>query len=181
MRAAAWWPKRLDYNQLLLVWVKKTITLVFLFSIYYIVLPLLLQVTADYDSIYQHSISKPEVFWADRAKEYLHWEQPFDTVMEGDPLGTRWFRGGKINASGNPEKVVLPFQYFVHPFIVGNLNAWINYKHSFCLQSIALTVMWQRTPQLWQLFGRRMSQDSKKRSLTSMCSCKCRYSQYYGC
>jgi len=25
MRAAAWWPKRLDYNQLLLVWVKKTI------------------------------------------------------------------------------------------------------------------------------------------------------------
>jgi len=72
---------------------------------------LTLQVTADYDSIYQHSISKPEVFWADRAKEYLHWEQPFDTVMEGDPLGTRWFRGGKINASGNTEKVVLPFQY----------------------------------------------------------------------
>ena len=27
MRAAAWWPKRLDYNQLLLVWVKKTITI----------------------------------------------------------------------------------------------------------------------------------------------------------
>ena len=61
---------------------------------------LLWYLTADYDSIYKHSISKPDVFWADRAKEYLHWEQPFDTVMEGDLPGTQWFRGGKINASG---------------------------------------------------------------------------------
>jgi len=65
------------------------------------------QVTADYDGIYQHSISKPEVFWADRAKEYLHWEQPFDTVMEGVPPGIQWFTGGKINASGNP--IYTPF------------------------------------------------------------------------
>jgi len=107
--------------------------LVFLFSIYYIVLPLLLQVTADYDSLYQHSISKPEVFWADRAKEYLHWEQPFDTVMEGDPLGTQWFRGGKINASGNPEKVVLPCQYLCTLFMLGILmHELITNTHFVC-------------------------------------------------
>ena len=68
------------------------------------------QVTADYDSIYRHSINKPEVFWADRAKEYLHWEQPFDTVMEADPkAGIQWFRGGRINASGNSNNCALVF------------------------------------------------------------------------
>ena len=64
--------------------------------------PTLLQVTSGYDSIYQHSINKPEVFWADRAKEYLQWEQPFHSVMEGDSQsGMKWFSGGKINVSGN--------------------------------------------------------------------------------
>ena len=61
----------------------------------------MLQVTSDYDSIYKHSISKPEVFWADRAKEYLHWEQPFYNVVEDHPQrGIQWFSGGKINVSG---------------------------------------------------------------------------------
>ena len=61
----------------------------------------MLQVTSDYDSIYQHSINKPEVFWADRAKEYLQWEQLFDRVAEHDlQSGMKWFSGGKINVSG---------------------------------------------------------------------------------
>ena len=63
--------------------------------------PTFLQVTSGYDSIYQHSIDKPEVFWADRAKEHLHWEQPFHIVVEGNlQSGIKWFSGGKINASG---------------------------------------------------------------------------------
>ena len=63
--------------------------------------PTLLQVTSGYDSIYQHSIDKPEVFWADRAKEHLHWEQPFHSVVEGNlQSGIKWFSGGKINVSG---------------------------------------------------------------------------------
>ena len=62
---------------------------------------LAIQVTSDYDSIYQHSINKPEVFWADRAKEYLQWEQPFHSVVEDHPQrGIQWFSGGKINVSG---------------------------------------------------------------------------------
>ena len=61
----------------------------------------MLQVTSGYDSIYKHSINEPEVFWADRAKEYLHWEQPFDKVVVDDPKrGMQWFSGGKINVSG---------------------------------------------------------------------------------
>ena len=62
---------------------------------------LVIQVTSDYDSIYQHSINKPEVFWADRAKEYLQWEQPFHSVVEDHPQrGIQWFSGGKMNVSG---------------------------------------------------------------------------------
>ena len=83
----------------------------------------MLQVTADYDGIYQHSISKPEVFWADRAKEYLHWEQPFDTVMEDTPLGTRWFTGGKINASGNPKNLLVKHSSIcASAFVVNHLD-----------------------------------------------------------
>ena len=63
----------------------------------------LVQVTSDYDSIYQHSINKPEVFWADRAKEYLQWEQPFHSVVEES--GMKWFGGGKINVSGKVKAV----------------------------------------------------------------------------
>ena len=64
-------------------------------------MPTLSQVTSDYDSTYQHSISKPEVFWADRAKEYLQWEQPFNSVREVHPQrGMQWFSGGKINVAG---------------------------------------------------------------------------------
>ena len=64
-----------------------------------------LQVTSGYDSIYQHSINKPEVFWADRAKEHLQWEQPFHSVVEGSlQSGMKWFSGGKINVSGKNER-----------------------------------------------------------------------------
>ena len=63
--------------------------------------------TSDYDSIYQHSINKLEVFWADRAKEYLHWEQPFHSVIEGNPQsGIKWFSGGKINVSGKVNELI---------------------------------------------------------------------------
>ena len=65
----------------------------------------LLQVTSGYDSIYQHSINKLEVFWADRAKEHLQWEQPFHSVVEGSlQSGMKWFSGGKINVSGKNER-----------------------------------------------------------------------------
>ena len=46
------------------------------------------------------------MFWADRAKEYLQWEQPFNSVVEGDPQsGMKWFGGGKINVSGKVKAV----------------------------------------------------------------------------
>ena len=64
--------------------------------------------TSDYDSIYQHSINRPEVFWADRAKEFLQWKQLFDRVAEGDlQSGMKWFSGGKINVSGKHSNILL--------------------------------------------------------------------------
>ena len=72
---------------------------------FYVQNPTLLQVISGYDSIYQHSINKPEVFWADRAKEHLQWEQPFHSVVEGSlQSGMKWFSGGKINVSGKNER-----------------------------------------------------------------------------
>ena len=43
------------------------------------------------------------MFWADRAKEYLQWEQPFHSVVEES--GMKWFGGGKINVSGKVKAV----------------------------------------------------------------------------
>jgi acetyl-CoA synthetase len=41
----------------------------------------------------------PSGFWGELAKENLDWFQDFDTVMEGDMPETKWFTGGKLNAS----------------------------------------------------------------------------------
>ena len=42
-----------------------------------------------------------EAFWARRA-EALHWDQPWDTVLDwSNPPFAKWFVGGKLNASYN--------------------------------------------------------------------------------
>jgi len=57
----------------------------------------------SYRSIYQDSIDNPEAFWAEQAKLFLDWIEPWDAVMNYDyQTGhIRWFEGGTLNVSVN--------------------------------------------------------------------------------
>ena len=56
-----------------------------------------------YRRMYRQSIEEPDVFWADQAKTFLDWSQPWHTVSDADlPYGNiRWFDGGELNVSVN--------------------------------------------------------------------------------
>ena len=58
---------------------------------------------ARYQSMYQRSISDPDAFWDEQAREFLDWEEPWHTVCQADFEEGRiaWFAGGKLNASVN--------------------------------------------------------------------------------
>jgi acetyl-CoA synthetase len=57
----------------------------------------------DYLRLYQKSIEQPELFWAEQAKAFLDWQQPWDRVLSSD-MSTghaEWFKGGRLNVSVN--------------------------------------------------------------------------------
>ncbi len=56
-----------------------------------------------YQTMYEQSISEPEIFWAEQAKQFISWKKDFDKVYEGDFAKgeVNWFKGGKLNASYN--------------------------------------------------------------------------------
>ncbi|MAD93694.1 MAG: acetate--CoA ligase [Gammaproteobacteria bacterium] len=56
-----------------------------------------------YQRMYRQSIEEPDLFWADKAKTFLDWYQPWHTVSHADlPNGNiRWFDGGELNVSVN--------------------------------------------------------------------------------
>ena len=62
-----------------------------------------LQSMADYHALYERSISDPDGFWGEMARERLSWERDFHTVSDTDfTSGTiAWFLGGKLNAAYN--------------------------------------------------------------------------------
>ena len=53
----------------------------------------------QYMEMWTKAKDDPSGFWGELAKENLDWFQDFDTVMEGEMPNTKWFTGGKINAS----------------------------------------------------------------------------------
>jgi len=57
----------------------------------------------EYQEMYDRSVADPEGFWAEQAKEFLHWEKPWDTTLEWDfsVPEVSWFKGGLTNASYN--------------------------------------------------------------------------------
>ncbi len=62
------------------------------------------QVTAAaYAAMYRASIESPESFWAERAKEFLDWFEPWNQLTRIDLTQGRveWFIGGRLNASYN--------------------------------------------------------------------------------
>jgi acetyl-CoA synthetase len=58
---------------------------------------------AKYRAMYARSIDDNATFWADQAREFLHWDAPWHTVSEADfPTGRfAWFKGARLNASYN--------------------------------------------------------------------------------
>ena len=54
-----------------------------------------------YAEMYARSLSDPEAFWAEAARE-LHWYRPFDRVLDRSrPPFARWFPGGQVNTCYN--------------------------------------------------------------------------------
>ena len=58
--------------------------------------------SADVSSaeIYDRAARDPEAFWAAQAGE-LEWSKPWSKVLDWNPPWTKWFVGGKLNASVN--------------------------------------------------------------------------------
>jgi len=59
--------------------------------------------SAAYDAMYKQSIEQPDVFWGEKAKEFIDWYQPWDTVSKVDMKNSEisWFTGAKLNVSYN--------------------------------------------------------------------------------
>ncbi|AFZ36405.1 acetyl-coenzyme A synthetase [Stanieria cyanosphaera PCC 7437] len=56
---------------------------------------------AEYQQLYEQSISDPEGFWANLAETELDWFQKWDRVLDWQPPFAKWFVNGKINISYN--------------------------------------------------------------------------------
>jgi acetyl-CoA synthetase len=57
----------------------------------------------QYQEMYDRSVSDPEAFWAGQAEELVHWEKPWDKVLEWEfeTPKVEWFIGGKTNVAYN--------------------------------------------------------------------------------
>src|SRR3984893_1902823 len=52
--------------------------------------------------IYEQAAADPEAWWATQARERLHWDSPFASVLDDtNPPFYTWFADGTINASYN--------------------------------------------------------------------------------
>ncbi len=56
---------------------------------------------AQYQQMWQRAKDDPAGFWGELANANLDWFKPFDKVFEGAMPNTKWFTGGKLNASYN--------------------------------------------------------------------------------
>ena len=54
----------------------------------------------EYQELWNRAKDDPAGFWGDLAQD-LEWSQPYESVIEGEMPETKWFKGGKINASVN--------------------------------------------------------------------------------
>ncbi|SFJ25854.1 acetate--CoA ligase [Planctomicrobium piriforme] len=53
----------------------------------------------QYQQLWNRAKDNPAGFWGELAQTELEWFKPFETAMEGQMPDTKWFLGGKINAS----------------------------------------------------------------------------------
>ncbi|ERI51445.1 acetyl-CoA synthetase [Pseudomonas sp. EGD-AK9] len=56
-----------------------------------------------YLRLYRQSVEQPETFWAEQAKAFLDWFQPWDRVHTSDLKQghAEWFKGGQLNVAYN--------------------------------------------------------------------------------
>ena len=55
----------------------------------------------EYQQLYDRAADDPETFWAEQAREHLHWFEPFTQTLDWQAPFARWFVGGTTNASYN--------------------------------------------------------------------------------
>ncbi len=53
----------------------------------------------QYRQMWDRANEDPEGFWGELARNELEWLEPFERVLEGEMPETKWFVGGKLNAS----------------------------------------------------------------------------------
>ena len=56
---------------------------------------------SEYERLYSQSLSSPNEFWSQQARDLLVWDKPFDTACSWKCPDARWFDGGRLNASVN--------------------------------------------------------------------------------
>jgi acetyl-CoA synthetase len=56
---------------------------------------------AAYEKLYEEAKADPVEFWANLAREELHWFKPFDEALEWDEPFAKWFAGGQTNIAYN--------------------------------------------------------------------------------
>ena len=56
-----------------------------------------------YETLYRQSVEQPAVFWEQQAREFLSWDNEWQSVCEYDLAKgeARWFEGGQLNVSVN--------------------------------------------------------------------------------
>ena len=55
----------------------------------------------EYEALWDQAAANPAKFWADLAREELHWFQPFEHDLIWNEPFAEWFTGGKTNVSYN--------------------------------------------------------------------------------
>jgi acetyl-CoA synthetase len=55
----------------------------------------------EYQSLWDEAAADPPRFWADLARDELHWFEPFENALVWKEPFAHWFEGGKTNASYN--------------------------------------------------------------------------------
>src|SRR4051812_18408378 len=55
----------------------------------------------EYEALWDEAASDPPKFWADLAREELHWFEPFEHALVWKEPVAQWFAGGKTNVSYN--------------------------------------------------------------------------------
>ncbi len=55
----------------------------------------------QYEALYDKAAKDPEAFWADEAREHLHWFKPFTKTLSWNNPFAQWFADGETNACYN--------------------------------------------------------------------------------